>query len=136
MEGVLVLLGRAVEVLVDPDQARVLRVAAGDRVVLERAEPLGELHVVGPADVLVAEEEDLVLQEQVLDLGEDGGVVGGVGQADVAQLGADEAGEAVDLDAARAGRDAGPAPAIRSMVSVMVDLLGVLVVTVDGSAAG
>ena len=106
MERVLVLLGRAVEVLVDPDQARVLRVAAGDRVALERAEPLGQLHVVGAADRLVAEEEDLVLQEQVLDLGEDGRVVGRVGQADVAQLGADEAGEAVDLDAARATRSA------------------------------
>ncbi len=62
--GVLVVLGRAVEVLVDADQARVVGVAAGDGVVLERTEPLGERDVVGAADVLVAEEQHLVLQQQ------------------------------------------------------------------------
>ena len=90
VEGVLVLLGRAVEILVDPDQAGVLGVAAGDGVVLQRTEALCELHVVGAADVLVTEEQDLVSQEELVDLGEDRGVVRGVGQADVAQLGADE----------------------------------------------
>ena len=89
MEGVLVVLGRAVEVLVDADQARVVGVAARDRVVLQRAEPLGERDVLGAGDVLVAEEQDLVLQQQRLDLGEERGVARGVGQADVAQLGAD-----------------------------------------------
>ena len=71
VEGVLVVLGRAVEVLVDPDQAGVVGVAAGDRVVLERAEPLGERDVLGAADVLVAEEQHLVLQQQRLELGEE-----------------------------------------------------------------
>ena len=61
MEGVLVVLGRAVQVLVDPDQARVVRVAAGHRVVLERTEPLGQCDVLGAGDVLVAEEQHLVL---------------------------------------------------------------------------
>jgi hypothetical protein len=96
-------LGRAVEVLVDPDQAGVLGVASGHRVALQRPEALRQLHVVCPRDVLVAEEEDLVLEQEVLDLAEDRGVIRGVGEADVAQLGADEGGEAVHLDGAGVG---------------------------------
>src|SRR3954454_6896084 len=53
VEGVLVVLGRAVQVLVDPDQAGVVGVASADRVVLQRTEPLGQGDVLGAADVLV-----------------------------------------------------------------------------------
>ena len=63
------------------------------------AEPLGERDVLGPGDVLVAEEQHLVLQQQRLELGEQVVVAGGVGQVDVAQLGADVDGQRCDLDA-------------------------------------
>jgi len=99
VEGVLVVLRRAVEVLVDPDQAGVLGVTARDRVVLQRPELLGQGDVLGAGDVLVADEEDLVLQEQRPQLREEVVVAGGLGEADVAQLGADERGERGDLDA-------------------------------------
>src|SRR3954451_12444603 len=101
---VLVVLGLAVEVLVDRAQPGVVRIAAGNRVVLEAPEPLGQRDVLAAADVLVAEEQDLVLEQQVVELGEEAGVPRGLGQADVAQLGADGRGLRDDLD--RAGADA------------------------------
>src|SRR4051812_11048031 len=98
VEGVLVVLRSAVEVLVDAHQTRVLRVAARDRVVLERTEALRQRDVLAAGDVLVAEEEDLVLHQQVPDLVEEAGVARGLREADVAQLGADRRGEGEDLD--------------------------------------
>ena len=47
-------------------------VAAERRVILERAEPLGERDVLGAGDVLVAQEQHLVLEQQCADLGEQG----------------------------------------------------------------
>src|SRR4051794_36999352 len=108
VEGVLVVLRLAVQVLVDPDQAGVVRVAAVDRVVLQRPEALGQRDVLAAGDVLVADEEDLVLQEQALELGEQGGVARRLGQADVAQLRADGRRERDDLDVAGAYVERGP----------------------------
>jgi hypothetical protein len=72
-------------------------------VVLEWAEALGEGDVLAAGDVLIADEQHLVLQQQRLELGEERLVPGGLSQADVAQLGSDRGGEWDDLD--RAGSD-------------------------------
>ena len=87
---------RLVEVLVDLDQARVLRMAPGHRVVFELAEPPGEGHVLGPADVLVAEEQHLVLEQQRTDLVEEAVVVRGMCQVHADELGADAGAQLFD----------------------------------------
>src|SRR6516164_3455675 len=56
MVGVLVVFGRAVEILVDADEPGVIGVAGRDRVVLERAESPRQLNMLGAGDVLIAEE--------------------------------------------------------------------------------
>ncbi|MCY1430561.1 hypothetical protein D9M71_465110 [compost metagenome] len=70
-----------------------LRIAACDRVILQLAEAAGEGDVLGTADVLVAQEQHLVLEQQLADLGEQAVVAGGVGQAYAADFGADAAGQ-------------------------------------------
>ena len=45
-------------------------IAAGHRMVFELAEVAGEGHVLGARDVLVAEEQHLVLEQQRPDLGQ------------------------------------------------------------------
>ena len=60
-----------------------LGVAAGDRVVLELAEVPGEGDVLGAGDVLVAEEQHLVLEQQGADLGHEVGVARGVAEVHV-----------------------------------------------------
>ena len=47
-----------------------LRVAAGDRVVFQLAEVAREGDVLGARDVLVAEEQHPVLEQQLADLGD------------------------------------------------------------------
>ena len=47
-----------------------LGVAAGDRMILELAEAARERDVLGARDVLVAQEQHLVLEQQRPDLGE------------------------------------------------------------------
>ncbi len=47
-----------------------LRVAAGHRVVFQLAEATGEGDVLGAADVLVTQEQHLVLEQQLAQLGE------------------------------------------------------------------
>ena len=54
-----------------------LGIAAGDRMVLELAEVAREGHVLGARDVLVAEEQHLVLEQQGADLGHQAGVARG-----------------------------------------------------------
>ena len=89
-----------------------IRVAAGHRMILELAEVAREGHVVGAADVLVAEEEHLVLQQQRADLAHEVGVARGLADVDVQDLRADRAGQRLDLDrrkpcrAGNAGRGA------------------------------
>ncbi|MDT4801631.1 hypothetical protein FQZ97_343410 [compost metagenome] len=68
-----------------------LRVAAGHRVVFQLAEAAGKGHVLGTADFLVTQEQDLVLEQQRLDLGEQGVVAGGIAQVHTADFGADGA---------------------------------------------
>ena len=51
--------------------------------ILERAEAPGESDVLGASDVLVAEEQHLVLEQQRPDLGEQGVVARGVAEVDV-----------------------------------------------------
>ena len=87
--------------LVDLHQAGVVRVAARHRVVLELTEAPGEGDMLGAGDVLVAQEQHLVLEQQSLDLGEQIVVVRGVAQVDAEQLGADVAGQRLDLDRLR-----------------------------------
>ena len=79
-----------------------IRIAAGDRMVLELAEVAGEGDVLGAADVLVAEEQHLVLQQQGADLGDQVGVARGVAEVDVRELRADRAGQRLDPDASAA----------------------------------
>ncbi len=61
-----------------------VRVAAGDRVVFELAEVAREGDVLGARDVLVAEEQDLVLEQQRADLGDERRVARGDAEVDVA----------------------------------------------------
>ncbi len=91
--GVLVAVDRLVGALVDLHQAGVLRVAPGHRVVLELAEAPGERDVVAAADVLVAQEQHLVLEQERTDLVEKAVVVCSVGQVHADELGADAGGQ-------------------------------------------
>lgn len=75
------------------------RVAAEHRVVLELAEPAGEGDVVGAADRLIADEQDLVLQQEGSELGEQGVVVGDLGEVDAVQFRPDVGGQPVGSDA-------------------------------------
>ncbi len=75
-------------------------ITAGDRVILELAEAPRERDVVGAGDVLIAQEQDPVLQQERFDLREERGVARGVRQAHVAELGADDASQWLDLDGA------------------------------------
>ena len=56
---------RRIEVLVDADQARMVGIAAGDRMVLELAEPLREGDMLGLADLLIAQEQHLVREQRL-----------------------------------------------------------------------
>src|SRR5262249_48514192 len=71
VEGVLVMLLLAVQRLVDPYQPRVVRITPGHRMVFELPEAPGEGDVFGARDVLVAEEQDPVFQQQGPDLGKE-----------------------------------------------------------------
>ena len=77
-----------------------VRIAAGDRVVLELAEVPREGDVLGARDVLVAEEQDLVLEQQRADLGDEAGVARRSAEVHVGELRADRAGQRLDLDRA------------------------------------
>src|SRR6516165_3732618 len=74
-----------------------LGVAARDRVVLELAEAAGKTDMLGAGNVLVAEEEHLVLQQKRPDFLKEVVVDHGSAEVDVAQLGADAAGQLLDL---------------------------------------
>jgi hypothetical protein len=67
-------------------------------VILELAEMAGEGHVFGARDVLIAEEQHLVLEQQGADLGHQLGRARGEAQVDICQLGADGAGEGLHRD--------------------------------------
>src|SRR6185369_12591915 len=58
--------------LVDAYESRMIRIAAGDRVILELAEALRERDMLGARDVLVAQEQHAMLDEERTDLGEQG----------------------------------------------------------------
>ena len=62
-----------------------------DRMVLQLTEPLGEGDVVGPADVLVAQEQHLVLKQRFPDRAEQIVVARGFAEVDAVNLGADMA---------------------------------------------
>ena len=110
--GVLVAVVRAVGRLVDAHEPGVVGIAAGDRMILELAEVPRERDVLRARDVLVAEEQHLVLEQQRADLGEQRGVARGDAEIDVGELGADRAGERLDLDGS-ARRDDGAAQRLR-----------------------
>ncbi|MNC36985.1 hypothetical protein D3C75_855330 [compost metagenome] len=93
MPGVLVAVDRLVGAFVDLHQARRLRMGRRHRVVLQLAEAAGEGHVIRTRNVLIAQEQHLVLQQQSLDLVEQAVVVDGIGEVHADQLGADTAGE-------------------------------------------
>src|SRR5678815_4601704 len=57
--GVLVKVRGGIEILVDTDESRMIRIASSDRVVLERTETLGERDMLGLADHLVPQEQYL-----------------------------------------------------------------------------
>ena len=60
--GVFVMVGRGIEVLVDADQAGMVRVAARHRMILQVTEARGKGYVVGLGNELVAQEQDFVVQ--------------------------------------------------------------------------
>ena len=68
---ILEMLRRAVQILVDADEARVVGVAAQSRMILEFTESLGKFYVLGFGEGLVAKEQNLVFEQQSLDLGEE-----------------------------------------------------------------
>ena len=107
--GVLVAVVGRVGRLVDAHQARIVRIAAGDRVVLQLAEVAGERDVLGARDVLVAEEQHAMLQQQGADLRDQRRVARSDAKVDVGQFGADRAGELLDPDRSlqRLGADDG-----------------------------
>ncbi len=96
--GVLIAIVGHLGRLVDAHQARVVRVAADDRMALEFAETARKGHMRGAADVLIAEEQHAMLQQQRSDLGDQAVVLRGRRQAHVAEFCADGAGELVDRD--------------------------------------
>ena len=69
MPGVLVAVVGRVGRLVDAHETGMVRIAAGDRMVFQLAEMPRERDVLGARDVLVAEEQHLVPQQQGPDLG-------------------------------------------------------------------
>ena len=79
-------------------------VAAGDRVVLELAEAAGKPDVLGAGNVLVAEEQHLVLQQKRPDFVKEVVVGDGSAEIDVAELGADAAGQLLDLQRSKRRR--------------------------------
>ncbi|MNR02292.1 hypothetical protein D3C85_1181370 [compost metagenome] len=95
--GVLVAVHRLVGALVDLHQARMLRVAAGHRMVLQLAEAAGEGHMLGATEVLVTQEQHAMLEQLGADLGKQAIVVDGVGQLDADQFGTDGTGQLFDL---------------------------------------
>jgi len=85
-----------------------IRVAAGHRMVFELAEMAGEGDMLGAGDVLVAEKQHLVLQQQRPDLGHQFGIARGDAKVHVRYFGADRAGQRLGLRrAVLGGRDAG-----------------------------
>jgi len=72
-------------------------VAAGDRMILEFAKVAGEGDVLGAGDVLVAEKQHLVLQQQRADLGHQPGIARGGAKVHVRYFGADSAGQRLGL---------------------------------------
>ena len=96
--GVLITVVGRIRILVDAHQPRMIRVAACDRMVFEFAEMPGESDMLGAGDVLVAEEQHLVLQEQGPDLGDQGRVAAGCAEIDVLKLRSDRAGELLHAD--------------------------------------
>ena len=57
---------RGIEVLVYADQSWMIGIASGDRMVLQRPEPPRERDMLGFADLLVAQEQHLVREKQLL----------------------------------------------------------------------
>ena len=68
--------------------------------ILELAEVARERDVLGARDVLVAEEQHPVLEQQRADLRDEPGVARRDAEVDVGELGADRAGQRLDLDRA------------------------------------
>jgi hypothetical protein len=75
----------------------VVRVAADDGVVLQLAKAAGERHMVGAADVLVAQEQHPVLEQLGTDLCKQAVIMNRIGQPDAKQFGTDGAGQLFDL---------------------------------------
>ena len=93
-----------VEIAVQHQQLVRLRMARSQRMGFELAELRGEVLLLHRRDVLVAEEQDLVLQPQRPDFGDGIGIQSSIGKADVAELGADGGRANLDLDRMAARR--------------------------------
>jgi hypothetical protein len=98
-------------------------VAAGDRVALELAEMAREGDVLGARDVLVAEEQHPVAQQQASDLGDQRRLARGDAEVDVRELGADRVGEGLDVD--RVGQRSGATIAGAAAVLGVIGLVSV-----------
>jgi hypothetical protein len=97
--GIFIAVVGLVRALVDLHQPRVLRVAPGHRVVLQLAEATGEGHVLGTAEVLVAQEQHTVLEQLLAQLGEQFVIVNRIGQVDATHLSTDRAGQLFNVHA-------------------------------------
>ena len=100
-----VLESAGVDALLEADQLGVLDVAGDERVDLEIPEPAGEANVLGGRDGLVAEHQDLVVEQRPPDLGDH--PVGKLGpQVHPADLGAQRRslGRDADIGERRAGQ--------------------------------
>ncbi|MNJ26112.1 hypothetical protein D3C77_205780 [compost metagenome] len=97
--GVLVAVGGLVRALVDLHQARVVRVAAGYRVVFQLTKAPGKGHMLGAADVLVAQKQHPVLEQLRPELVEQVVIVNRIRQVNPGHLSADGAGQLFDVHA-------------------------------------
>lgn len=95
---ILEMLRRAVQILVDADQARVVGVAAQSRMILEFTESLGKFYVLGFGEGLVAKEQNLVFEQQCLDFGEECIISRDLAEIHPGQLCPDRTGQFLDAD--------------------------------------
>ncbi len=104
MPRVLVLLVARIGALVDAHEARVVRIAAGDRMVLELAEAAREGDMLGARHVLVVQEQDAMLEQQCADLREQPVIACGSAEVYVFEQRTDRASEGLDPDRAAPAR--------------------------------
>ena len=120
-----VLVGIALFAAIDAHQPRMFGVAAGDRVIFQLAEAAREGDVFGAADVLIAQEQHPMREQQRLDFGEQASIVRGVAQADSRHFGTDRTGQFFDFHPASSWEGRAAQPPVDRAQSLATDLINV-----------